>query len=130
MGSFDAVTTPPTLISFAVTPGWSTAGNVCAAPRRPEPTRPTSDSAATSATPRTACTRDFDMLIPLRPLAGSTRRVRRRARVRARPTTCDAVGSTDPTGRRLTYAGSAIVLRSRNSSRPAVPISRPIPDCL
>ena len=27
-------------------------------------------------------------------------------------------------------AGSARVLRSRNSSNPATPISRPIPDCL
>ena len=32
VGSFDAVATPPTLISFALTPGWSTAGYCVAAP--------------------------------------------------------------------------------------------------
>ena len=36
----------------------------------------------------------------------------------------------DPQARRGQLAGSASVLSSRNSLRPAAPISRPIPDCL
>ncbi len=48
---------------------------------------------------------------------------------RARP---DVAGGPldDATGTRAQDAGSASVLRSRNSSRPATPISRPMPDCL
>ena len=48
----------------------------------------------------------------------------------ASPIPCAAPVTTTTLFSNLAHAGSAIVLVSRYSSKPATPISRPIPDCL